>query len=207
MSPASRPVGGNRGPAPRVRFTRAELDGFRGVGLPDLIGPAVRLLFVGANPGLRSAATQTHFVGGNRFFPALFEAGITDRRIDASNGLSAADRQHLIERGVGIASLVTRATATIDELSSAELTAGATLLATNVARIRPAVVAITGITTYRIAFERPRAALGRQPEPLAGCSLWVVPNPSGRNAHAPVSVLARAYREVAIAAGIPIADA
>ena len=195
-----------------VSFTRAELKSFTGATLPDLIADGVRLLFVGINPGLRSVAVQGHFAPrGNRFYPALLRAGITDHLIDASAGLTARDRDYLLGRGVGITSLVTRATASAAELGPAELAEGARNLAGKVRRFRPRVVAILGVTAYRTAFAAPRAVLGRQPdEPdkpdLNGAQVWVVPNPSGRNAHAPLGTLAGAYREVALAAGVGVID-
>ena len=186
-----------------VSFTRAELKSFTGATLPDLIADGVRLLFVGINPGLRSVAVQGHFAPrGNRFYPALLRAGITDHLIDASDGLTARDRDYLLGRGVGITSLVTRATASAAELGPAELAEGARNLAGKVRRYRPPAVAILGVTAYRIAFASPRAVLGRQPDDLDGAQVWVVPNPSGRNAHAPLDTLAAAYREVALAAGV-----
>jgi TDG/mug DNA glycosylase family protein len=191
--------------AGRVSFTRAELKSFTGATLPDLIAEGVRLLFAGVNPGLRSVAVQGHFAPrGNRFYPALLRAGITDHLIDASAGLTARDRDYLLARGVGITSLVARATASADELGPAELTGGAKALAATVRRFRPRVVAILGITAYRTALAAPQAKPGRQPQDLHGAQLWVVPNPSGRNAHAPLDTLAAAYREVALAAGIDV---
>lgn len=186
-----------------ISFTRAELKSFTGATLPDLIADGVRLLFVGINPGLRSVAVQGHFAPrGNRFYPALLRAGITDHLIDASAGLTPGDRDYLLGRGVGITSLVTRATASAAELGPAELAEGARNLAGMVRRFRPRVVAILGVTAFRTAFASPRAVLGRQPDDLNGAQVWVVPNPSGRNAHAPLDRLAAAYREVALAAGV-----
>ena len=194
--------------ARRVSFTRAELKSFTGATLPDLIAEGVRLLFVGINPGLRSVAVQGHFAPrGNRFYPALLRAGVTGHLIDASAGLTAADRDYLLARGVGITSLVARATASADELGPAELAGGAKALARTIRRFRPRVVAILGITAYRTAFAVPQAKPGRQPQDLDGAQLWVVPNPSGRNAHAPLDTLAAAYREVAQAAGIDVTTA
>ena len=194
-----------RQPLRRVSFTRAELKSFTGGTLPDLIAEGVRLLFVGINPGLRSVAVQGHFAPrGNRFYPALLRAGITDHLIDASAGLTASDRDYLLGRGVGITSLVERATASAAELGPAELAEGARALAGRVRRFGPRVVAILGVTAYRTAFGNPRAVLGRQPEELNGAQLWVVPNPSGRNAHAPLDTLAATYHEVALAAGIDL---
>lgn len=189
--------------AARVGFTRAELESFRGATLPDLLGPQTRLLFVGINPGLLTVAVQSHFGRrGNRFYPAMFRAGIVDHLIDASAGFAEEDRLLLLKRGIGITNLVAAATARADELTAAELVAGSAKLERLVAGIKPAVVAILGITAYRIAFNRPKARVGRQPEDLAGAQLWVVPNPSGLNAHSSLADLAAAYREVARAAGI-----
>jgi TDG/mug DNA glycosylase family protein len=186
-----------------VRLTRPELAAFRGRILPDLVGAPTRLLFVGFNPGMRSVAVQAHFGGGsNRFYPALYAAGITDHRIDASEGFRPDDLRHLQERGVGITSLVPGATARADELTVAELVAGAAALAARVSIDPPTVVAILGVTAYRAAFERPRAALGLQPDLLSGVPVRVVPNPSGLNRHASLADLATAYRDAAVAAGI-----
>lgn len=182
-------------------FTREELEGQRGREVPDLLGPDLRLLFVGINPGLWTAATQTHFAHpGNRFYPALLRAGIITRPVDPAAGMTGEDRAHLLDRGIGITNLVRRATARADELSPAELRRGAARLVELVAARRPRVVAIAGITAYRTAFEARKATAGRQPEPLAGAELWVVPNPSGLNAHETVESLARSYAEAARAA-------
>jgi TDG/mug DNA glycosylase family protein len=184
-------------------FTRAELESYRDAVVPDLVGPGLRLLVVGINPGLWTAATSTHFAHpGNRFYPALRAAGIIDREIHRGVGMDEADRAHLVERGIGITNLVARATARASELTPAELQAGAARLVDLVARHRPKVVAVLGITAYRSAFGRPHASPGRQPDDLAGAELWVVPNPSGLNAHETIASLAGAYREVAVAAGI-----
>src|SRR6185369_3055743 len=129
------------GPPRNVSFTRAELKSFTGATLPDLIAEGVRLLFVGINPGLRSVAVQGHFAPrGNRFYLALLRAGITDHLIDASAGLAPADRDYLLRRGVGITSLVERATASADELGPTELADGARALGAKIARFRPHVV-------------------------------------------------------------------
>jgi TDG/mug DNA glycosylase family protein len=184
-------------------FTRAELESFRDAEVPDLLGPDLRLLFVGINPGLWTAATQTHFAHpGNRFYPALLRAGVITRAISPSEGMTDADRDHLRSRGIGITNLVRRATARADELTPEELREGGARLAELVRRRSPRVVAVAGITAYRSAFGLPKAVLGRQPEPLAGAELWVVPNPSGLNAHATIATLAESYVEVARAAGI-----
>jgi len=189
--------------AAAVSFTRTQLDSYRDVTVPDLLGERTQLLFVGINPGLWTAAVQAHFARrGNRFYPALYRAGIVDRVIDAAAGYSAEDRALLLAAGVGITNLAPRATARADELTATELEAGARRLVELVDRVAPAVVAVLGITAYRIAFSRPRATVGQQPDRLAGAQLWVVPNPSGLNAHSSLDDLARAYREAAVAAGL-----
>jgi len=186
-----------------VGFSRDELEAARDVTVPDLIGPSPRLLFVGINPGLWTAASQTHFAHpGNRFYPALLEAGIILREIDRGVGMSDADRRHLVDRGIGITNVVHRTTAKASELSTDELRSGGDELRTFVSDHRPVVVAIAGITAYRTAFRLPKATMGEQPEPLEGARLWVVPNPSGLNAHETVTSLAAAYREPAVAAGV-----
>ena len=189
-------------------FTAAELDALYGRTLPDTVGPGLRLLFVGINPGLHTVAVQAPFARpGNRFYPALYLAGITDRVIDAAAGLREADRAHLVDRGVGVTSLVKAATRRADELTRAQLVEGAAELEQRVAALAPTVVAMLGVTAYRTAFARPKTAVGPQLETLGGARLWVVPNPSGLNAHETVASLAAAYREAAVAAGIAVYDA
>jgi len=188
---------------PVVGFTRAELESYVGTTVPDLLGPDVRLLFVGINPGLWTAATQTHFAyPGNRFYPALRLAGIIDRDIERGVRMDQADREHLIERGIGISNIARRATAKASELSNDELHDGGVALRALVRTIEPAVVAVAGITAYRTAFGRPKATAGPQPEDFEGAELWVVPNPSGLNAHETIQSLAAAYRGPALAAGV-----
>ncbi|OBF18287.1 mismatch-specific DNA-glycosylase [Mycobacterium kubicae] len=190
----------------QVRFTRDELTKFRGRTVPDLISDDVRLLFVGINPGLRTAAVQAHFAPrGNRFWPALFRAGITDHLIDASSGFTAADREYLLRRGIGITNLVERATAGADELTPGELVEGRQKLDRMIAELSPPVVAILGISAYRAAFNDRAAKSGKQATPYGASDLWVLPNPSGRNAHTTMPRLAVAYAEAARAAGIRLA--
>ena len=192
-------------------ITREELEAFRGEEVHDLVGPGLKLLFVGINPGLWTAAVQTHFAHPtNRFYPALAAAGITEYEVDRVAGMSDADRAHLVGRGIGITNLVRRASARASELSREELREGGERLRRFVAEHRPAVVAIAGISAYREAFRERGAVLGRQPETLAsadlwsGAALWVVPNPSGLNAHETVATLAAAYAAPAEEAGILI---
>lgn len=178
-----------------ARFTRAELAAFHGAPVDDLLGRRVRLLFVGINPGLWTAAVNAHFARrGNRFWPALHAAGITPYRVDASDGMRPEDAAMLTGLGVGITNIVPTASARADALTPSELRAGATALEEKVRRLRPRVVAVLGLTAYRQAFGRPRAVAGRQAERLAGAELWVLPNPSGLNAHDTIDSLARAYR-------------
>ncbi|MET0305384.1 MAG: mismatch-specific DNA-glycosylase [Solirubrobacterales bacterium] len=192
-----------------MRFTRAELEAFRGHEVDDLVGPGLKLLFVGINPGLWTAAVGTHFAHPtNRFYPALAAAGITDYEVDRIAGMTDADRAHLVARGVGITNLVRRATARASELSREELREGGERLLRFVADHRPKVVAIAGISAYRDAFGERGAALGRQPDTLdsairwSDAALWVVPNPSGLNAHETVATLAVAYEAAATEAGV-----
>ncbi len=185
-------------------FTREELERYRDTTVPDLYGDKrPKLVFVGINPGLWTAATQTHFAHpSNRFYPALHRAGITARELDRVAGLTDADREHLIARGVAITNLVARATPRASDLGDQELREGAEALQARLRRWQPAVVAVAGVTAYRTAFGRRKAQLGRQDERLAGAELWIVPNPSGLNAHETADSLAARYREVADAAGI-----
>jgi len=186
-----------------VGFTRAELAAYRDASVPDLVGPGVKLVFVGINPGLWTAATQTHFAHpGNRFWPALRLAGVVDRSFDRAAGMTDDDRAYLVGRGIGVTNLVNRATARADELTSAELRAGSERLRAFVDRHRPQVVAVAGITAYRAAFGAPQARTGEQPEPLEGARVFVVPNPSGLNAHETIASLGAAYAEPAHAAGL-----
>lgn len=192
-------VGGRR------RLGRDELLRFHGATVDDLLPQrTLRLLFVGINPGLWTAAVGAHFARpGNRFWPALWHAGITPWLVDASDGMHPDDLELLDRLGIGITNVVATASARADELSRAELVAGGERLVALVTERRPAVVAVLGLTAYRTAFGRPRAVAGRQPERLGPSELWVLPNPSGLNAHEQVDTLAAAYGEAARAAGLP----
>lgn len=163
---------------------------------------SLRLLIVGVNPGLWTAAVNAPFARpGNRFWPSLHRAGLTDHVIDAATGFSAADEQQLLSRGIGMTNLVGRATARADELTREELRAGAVRVATLAGELRPAVVAVAGITAFRTAFARPKAGYGEQdtsevPGWPGGVVLWVLPQPSGLNAHETLDSLAARWREV-----------
>lgn len=191
-------------PAAR-RFTRAELLRHHGATVDDFVGDDVRLLFVGINPGLWTAAVNAHFARpGNRFWPALHRAGITPWQVDASDGMRPVDVEMLHARGIGISNLAPNASARADELTPDDLLHGAARLEATVARLRPRVVAVLGLTAYRQAFHRPKAKAGPQEELLAGAALWVLPNPSGLNAHETVDSLATAYAAAARAAGLDV---
>jgi TDG/mug DNA glycosylase family protein len=186
-----------------MRFTKAELESFRDAVVPDLLADDLRLLFVGINPGLWTAAVQTHFAHPvNRFYPALLRAGILTARVDPSSGMTDADREQFRSCGLGITNLAPRATARASELTALELREGGARLRELVRTRSPRVVAIAGVTAYRQAFGRPGARLGRQDTTFEGAELWVVPNPSGLNAHETVATLAEAYAAPARAAGI-----
>ncbi|HET7846286.1 MAG TPA: mismatch-specific DNA-glycosylase [Acidimicrobiia bacterium] len=184
-------------------FSREELRSFEGKTVPDLLGAGVRLLFVGINPGLWTAATQTHFCHpSNRFYPALRKAGLIDLTIDANVGMTDAQRHEFVARGIGITNLVARATARASEIPADELRQGGQRLLATIDVARPAVVAIAGVTAYRTAFGQPRAVLGPQDAQVAGARIWAVPNPSGLNAHETTDSLAVWFAQVGKAAGL-----
>ena len=159
--------------------------------LRDVVVPDLDVLFCGINPSLMSAARGHHFARpGNRFWPALHLAGLTPRR------LAPEEDGELPRYGLGVTNLVDRPTRAAAELTPAELRAGASALAELVARYRPRVLAVLGVTAWRVAFDRPRAALGLQPERVGGAATWVAPNPSGLNAHHQLPDLASFYRRL-----------
>lgn len=189
MPMASRKLG--RRPETPWRPTRAQLVAASTGTVRDVIDEALRVLFVGINPGLYSAAIRHHFGRpGNRFWPALHSGGFTPRV------LSPFEEFQLLDYSLGITNIVGRATAKADELTRPELEAGATRLLRKVRRYRPRFVALLGLTSYRAAFNRPRAVLGRQPEEFAGATLWLLPNPSGLNAHHQPADLARLFQQL-----------
>jgi TDG/mug DNA glycosylase family protein len=177
-------------PPTHPKPTAADLERARDLTIPDVIAPGLRVLFSGINPGLYSAATGRHFARpGNRFWPALHRSGFTGRL------LRPDEQQLLLGLGLGITNVVARATARADELSPQELRAGGQVLAAKVGRLRPRWLAVVGVTAYRTAFGRAGAGTGDQGETLAGARLWVLPNPSGLNAHwTPASLAAEFAR-------------
>jgi TDG/mug DNA glycosylase family protein len=156
-----------------------------------VIGPGLDVLFCGINPSLMSAERGHHFARpGNRFWPALHRSGFTPRL------LSPSEDSELLRYGCGVTNLVDRPTRAADELSNEELREGAAALADLAAQFAPAFVAVVGVTAWRTAFGRPKAQIGPQPETVAGCRTWVLPNPSGLNAHYQLPDLIRAFAEL-----------
>lgn len=157
----------------------------------DVIAPNLRVLFCGINPGLYTAAVGHHFARpGNRFWPALYAGGFTERV------LSPFDEGELLLSGYGITNVVTRATASADALTKEEIIAGGERLRAKVLRYRPRVLAVLGVGAYRTAFNRPKACVGRQEETIGDTVLWVLPNPSGLNANYQAPDLAKLFREL-----------
>jgi double-stranded uracil-DNA glycosylase len=176
--------------APERKPTKMELAAAAGGGVPDVAAPGLRVLFSGINPGLYSAATGHHFARpGNRFWPALYQSGFTDRV------LAPSEEAELLDLGLGITNVVARATARAEELTADELIAGGRTLVSKVRRLRPGWLAVIGVTAYRTAFMQARAKVGRQELMIGGTRVWVLPNPSGLNAHWNSAQLAAAFRE------------
>jgi double-stranded uracil-DNA glycosylase len=174
-----------------ARPTPADLAAATGRQVPDVLAPNLRVLFCGINPGLWSAAVGHHFARpGNRFWKALHLAGFTPRV------LAPDEEAELLRLGLGITNLVDRASAGAADLTSEELGAGAERLAAKVAWTQPKVVAVLGVGAYRTAFARPKATIGPQPTPIAGARAWVLPNPSGLNAHYQLPALAAAFADL-----------
>lgn len=171
--------------------SKEEIMAAAGKTVPDLMAKDLSVLFCGINPGLYSGATGHHFARpGNRFWPALYAGGFTNRL------LSPFEERELLKSGYGITNVVRRATAAASELSADELVAGGSELEKKVRRYRPKFLAVLGVTVYRTAFARPLAKLGLQQETIGQTSIWVLPNPSGLNAHYQPKDLARLFREL-----------
>jgi TDG/mug DNA glycosylase family protein len=163
---------------PPCRPTPAELRAARGRRVPDIVAPHLKILFVGINPGLYSGAVGHHFARpGNRFWPALQRAGLTARL------LTPREERELLKSGIGITNIVNRTTAAASELSKKELASGGRRLAAKIKRLKPRVVAFLGIDAYRTAFGVRQVRVGSQPIAIGNARIWVLPNPSGLNAH------------------------
>lgn len=172
-----------------IKPTRADLLAAQDKTIRDVIAADLRVLFCGINPGLYSGATGHHFARpGNRFWPALHLAGFTPRLLHPS------EQQELLTWGYGITNLVPRTTATADELSAEELVAGRKRLVGKIKRYQPRVLAVLGIGAFRTAFQHPKASLGLQADSIGNTILWVLPNPSGLNAHYQLSNLVEQFR-------------
>jgi TDG/mug DNA glycosylase family protein len=170
------------------RPSRRDLAAAIGRTIPDVMAPDLSVLFCGINPGLWSAATGHHFARpGNRFWPALHRSGFTPRL------LRPDEQSELPGYGLGITNLVARGSARADELTPAELVAGGRALAGKVRRWRPGWVAVLGVGAYRSAFGDRRAVVGERPERLGGARVWILPNPSGLNAHYQLDDLAAEF--------------
>lgn len=178
-----------------MKPTKEQLLAAAGRSVPDVIAPGLRVLFCGINPGLYTAATGHHFARpGNRFWPALYAAGFTERLFAPS------EERELLVKGYGITNVVERATATAAELSAEEFVAGGRRLESRVRRFRPQYLAVLGVGAYRTAFAQPKAQLGLQNEGIGATRVWVLPNPSGLNAHYRPADLARLFAELRRAA-------
>lgn len=174
--------------------SKAEVLAAAGRRVPALVAPNLRVLFCGINPGLYTAAVGHHFARpGNRFWPALHTAGFTDRL------LSPFEEHELLVHGYGITNVVERATATAAELSLEEYLAGGRRLEKQVRRYRPMFLAVLGVGAYRTAFNQPKAKLGLQAGTIGETRVWVLPNPSGLNAHYQPRDLARLFGELRLA--------
>jgi double-stranded uracil-DNA glycosylase len=181
---------GSRGP------TREQLEEARGRLLPDVARPGLDVLFTGINPGLYSAWTGRHFARpGNRFWPALHRSGFTPRLLHPDEQLE------LLPLGLGITNVVARATARADELTRTELVAGGERLRASVRALGPRWLAVCGVTAYRAAFAAPGATIGEQPTTIGSTRVWVLPNPSGLNAHYSAPALAAEFTRLRTAAG------
>ncbi len=173
------------------RPTAAEVAAATGLTIPDVIAPGLRVLFSGINPGLYSAATGYHFARpGNRFWPALYQSGFTPRQ------LRPDEQEELLGLGLGITNVVSRATARADELTNDELREGGRKLLEKAESFGPRWLAIVGVTAYRTAFGEARATFGPQARTAGATRLWVLPNPSGLNAHKSVAQLAADFAEL-----------
>ena len=177
-------------PSLLMKPTKADLAAAVGKTVPDIIAPHLRILFCGINPSVYSAVVGHHFARpGNRFWPTLYNGGFTPRLLKPS------EDEELLSYGYGITNLVDRATVAAAELSADELASGGRQLRAKVEQYQPQALAVLGISAYRLAFNQPRAVLGQQAEAIGMAPIYVLPNPSGLNAHYTPADLARVYSE------------
>ena len=194
MAEDPRATAGSRGPRP----TAADLEAARDATIPDVLAAGLRVVFAGINPGLYSAATGHHFARpGNRFWPALHRSGFTPRQFRPD------EQDQLLALGLGITNVAPRATARAAELTPAELREGARVLQEKMTRLRPQWLAVLGVTVYRTAFGHPGAVVGPQAATAGPARLWVLPNPSGLNAHWTPAALAGEFARLRAQAGGP----
>ncbi|MEU2744349.1 G/U mismatch-specific DNA glycosylase [Streptomyces sp. NPDC007095] len=178
-----------------TRLTPADLEAARDRLVPDVVGDGLKVLFCGINPGLMTAATGHHFARpGNRFWPVLHLSGFTPRLMKPS------EQGELPSHGLGITNVVARATARADELSAEEYREGGRLLSAKVERLRPGWLAVVGVTAYRAAFEDRKAVIGPQERTIGDTRVWVLPNPSGLNAHWTAATMAQEFGRLRVAA-------
>ncbi|MFG2362077.1 G/U mismatch-specific DNA glycosylase [Streptomyces mirabilis] len=178
-----------------TRLTPADLEAARDRLVPDVVGDSLKVLFCGINPGLTTAATGHHFARpGNRFWPVLHLSGFTPRLMKPS------EQGELPSYGLGITNVVARATARADELSAQEYREGGRLLSAKVERLRPGWLAVVGVTAYRAAFEDRKAVIGPQERTIGDTRVWVLPNPSGLNAHWTAATMAEEFGRLRVAA-------
>lgn len=171
------------------RFSPQQLEEAEQRKVRDLVAPGLRILFCGINPGRYTAATGYHFAGpGNRFWPTLYAAGFTPRL------LQPAEQGELLRLGLGITNLVSRTTARADLVTRQELIDGAAVLRRKVRRLRPRILAVVGLGAYRTAFADPHAACGLQDQVIGSTRVWLLPNPSGLNAHHQGAALVELFR-------------
>lgn len=178
-----------------IRPTPADLAAARDRTIPDVAGPGLDVLFCGINPGLWSGALGRHFARpGNRFWPALHRSGFTPRQ------LRPDEQEILLSYGLGVTNLVARTTSRAEELTRAELAVGAERLTGLVTGHQPRWLAVLGVTAYRAGFGRPKAVVGQQEEHIGHTTIWVLPNPSGVNAHYQLDALTEEFARLRAAA-------
>lgn len=186
---------GEGGLNPHPKPSRAELQAAYGRTIRDVIADDLDVLFCGINPGLYSGATGHHFARpGNRFWPALHRSGFTPRLLHPS------EERELLSLGLGITNIVARTTARADELTEDELRRGGAALKRKIRRRRPRWFAVLGLTAYRIGFGRRDAGVGPQDATVGDTRIWLLPNPSGLNAHYQLDALAEEFARLAEAA-------